>query len=142
MCPGITSPAHSMPEQPTLARERGKNERQGFLTDEAAVQSATKGGAACREGLYAGGYLGLFPVIRAALEERGTSPVASLALAGIAGGTFGAVASHPFDTAKTRMQVCAAGTGIRVGRFPAFQSALPTFMNGGACYPKDEECAN
>ena len=36
---------------------------------------------------------------------QGTSPYTSLILAGIAGGTFGAVASHPFDTAKTRMQV-------------------------------------
>eukprot|EP00983_Pelagomonas_calceolata_P064318 1148073-Pelagomonas_calceolata.AAC.21 len=36
---------------------------------------------------------------------QGASPYTSLILAGIAGGTFGAVASHPFDTAKTRMQV-------------------------------------
>ncbi|KAF5832324.1 mitochondrial carrier domain-containing protein [Dunaliella salina] len=60
--------------------------------------------AAAREGLYAGGYLGLFPVFRSMLDEQGASPYTSLILAGIAGGTFGAVASHPFDTAKTRMQ--------------------------------------
>jgi len=64
-------------------------------------------GLACtigREGLYAAGYLGLFPVLKAAMEDAGYSPSTSLVVSGLAGGTFGAAASHPFDTAKTRMQ--------------------------------------
>jgi hypothetical protein len=40
-----------------------------------------------------------------ALCSQGYSPSMSLVLAGLLGGTFGAAASHPFDTAKTRMQV-------------------------------------
>mmetsp|Transcript_8894 Transcript_8894/g.15419 ORF Transcript_8894/g.15419 Transcript_8894/m.15419 type:complete len:266 (-) Transcript_8894:416-1213(-) len=57
-----------------------------------------------REGLYASGYLGLFPVLQAAMHKQGYSPSVSLVVSGLAAGTFGAVASHPFDTAKTRMQ--------------------------------------
>lgn len=57
-----------------------------------------------REGLYAAGYLGLFPVLQSGLQAQGHSPGMSLLLAGLAAGTFAAAASHPFDTAKTRMQ--------------------------------------
>ncbi|KXZ48758.1 hypothetical protein GPECTOR_25g342 [Gonium pectorale] len=58
-----------------------------------------------REMLYAAGYLGLFPIIKKRLdEEMPDSPGLSLITAGITGGVFAAACSHPFDTAKTRMQ--------------------------------------
>ncbi|KAG1660966.1 hypothetical protein FOA52_005592 [Chlamydomonas sp. UWO 241] len=60
-----------------------------------------------RETMYTAGYLGVFPLIKSYLDDvHGASlpPGASLLLAGIAGGFCAAGASHPFDTAKTRMQ--------------------------------------
>ncbi|GLC46139.1 hypothetical protein PLESTB_001194300 [Pleodorina starrii] len=58
-----------------------------------------------REMLYAAGYLGLFPIIKKSLDEAmPDSPGLALATAGITGGVFAAACSHPFDTAKTRMQ--------------------------------------
>ena len=65
----------------------------------------------CRETLYAAGYLGLCPVLYDTLLERGHSPSASMIGSGVAGGVFAAAASHPFDTVKTRMQVCGFGEG-------------------------------
>ncbi|GFR52575.1 hypothetical protein Agub_g15168 [Astrephomene gubernaculifera] len=58
-----------------------------------------------RETLYAAGYLGLFPIIRKELDEKmpGSSGL-TLVAASILGGVFAAACSHPFDTAKTRMQ--------------------------------------
>ena len=67
-----------------------------------------------RETLYAAGYLGLFPVLKAHLDENyshAMSPGARLAVAGITGGFFGAIASHPFDTIKTKMQARGEGPG-------------------------------
>lgn len=60
-----------------------------------------------RETLYAAGYLGLFPILKEYLDanySKQLPPGASLLIAGITGGFFGAACSHPFDTAKTRMQ--------------------------------------
>ncbi|KAG2444440.1 hypothetical protein HXX76_001193 [Chlamydomonas incerta] len=58
-----------------------------------------------REMLYAAGYLGLFPIIKQNLDEKMPgSPGLSLVVSGVTGGVFAAFCSHPFDTAKTRMQ--------------------------------------
>ncbi|KAG2493696.1 hypothetical protein HYH03_008210 [Edaphochlamys debaryana] len=58
-----------------------------------------------REMLYAAGYLGLVPIIRKALDEKmPDQPGLSLLVSGVTGGVFAAFCSHPFDTAKTRMQ--------------------------------------
>jgi len=60
-----------------------------------------------RETLYAAGYLGLFPILKKALDEadgQTLSPGATTAIAGITSGFFGAFCSHPFDTVKTKMQ--------------------------------------
>ncbi|MEW5318667.1 MAG: hypothetical protein WDW38_009872 [Sanguina aurantia] len=61
-----------------------------------------------RETLYAMGYLGLFPVLEGVLDERlkgkGLPESTSMIAAGLTGGVFAAMASHPFDTCKTRMQ--------------------------------------
>ncbi|GMH33328.1 hypothetical protein BSKO_01162 [Bryopsis sp. KO-2023] len=62
----------------------------------------------CRESIYAGNYLGLYPVLERYLEEspdmakypKGTPSLA----AGVAAGFLGSFLSHPFDTVKTRLQ--------------------------------------
>lgn len=43
---------------------------------------------------------------------QGYSPTASMLIAGVTGGVFAAACSHPFDTAKTRMQVGCAQTRV------------------------------
>lgn len=72
------------------------------------VTSAMRGlvPAMGREMLYAAGYLGLFPIIRKSLDVtlKDYPPGTSLVVAGLTGGVFAAACSHPFDTAKTRMQ--------------------------------------
>lgn len=67
------------------------------------------------------------------------SPYTSLVLAGIAGGTFGAVASHPFDTAKTRMQVGGRGAWLLLepGTLPPELAALGRSRELG---PKSAAC--
>eukprot|EP00798_Chlamydomonas_sp_ICE-L_P025739 gene25739-11399_t len=73
--------------------------------------SLTRGAVSCsmREMLYAGSYLGLCPILMEVLDKnesfQKTMPKgSSLIVAGLTGGIFGAVASQPFDTVKTRMQ--------------------------------------
>lgn len=69
-----------------------------------------RGITACmaRETMYAGGYLGLCPILYDRLKSSpslaGYPPSTAMIIAGITGGVFAAACSHPFDTVKTRMQ--------------------------------------
>ncbi|KAI8476555.1 MAG: mitochondrial carrier domain-containing protein [Monoraphidium minutum] len=82
--------------------------------------SIYRGLAPCiaRETLYAGGYLGLCPVLFDGLREKGYSPTTAMLVSGVVGGVFAAAASHPFDTIKTRMQ--------------AFMYSKPEYMTAAA----------
>ncbi len=59
-----------------------------------------------REAVYTGGYLGVAPIVRNAIQERfpAWSEDQCRVGAAIAGGFFACYLSHPFDTAKTCMQ--------------------------------------
>jgi len=61
-------------------------------------------GCAMREGIYSAGYLGVGPVIRKSLEQRGYGKSESAVGAAVGGGVFCCYLSHPFDTCKTCMQ--------------------------------------
>lgn len=45
---------------------------------------------------------------------QGYSNSAAMITSGVIGGVFGAAASHPFDTVKTRMQVCTWGVVVEL----------------------------
>ena len=60
-----------------------------------------------RESLYAAGYLGVMPILRARLEEVPwihDLPGGPLVLSGIAAGLLATVSTQPADTIKTKMQ--------------------------------------
>lgn len=61
--------------------------------------------AMVREAVYAGGYLGLCPVIESHLQTRqGMRHEYAAVCAAIIAGVTSSMASHPFDTIKTRIQ--------------------------------------
>lgn len=67
------------------------------------MQSAT----VSREALYAGGYLGLMPILRSEMQEMPLIkdvPGGPLLFSGVAAGVFATVSTQPSDTIKTRMQ--------------------------------------
>lgn len=53
---------------------------------------------------YAGARLGMFPVLRDAISERGPSSLASSAVAGATTGGIAATLFHPLDLVRTRLQ--------------------------------------
>jgi hypothetical protein len=63
---------------------------------------------AYREALWAATYLAITPILQEKLrgvEALEPYPSATWALGAVSAGLLGAVATHPFDTVKTRMQV-------------------------------------
>jgi len=81
-----------------------------------------------REGIYTASYLGLAPVIRQALRESGHSDTVAFVGSAIASGLTAGTLTHPFDTAKTRMQSNIDGSN------PAYRttfSTLGTLMSEG-----------
>eukprot|EP00803_Ostreobium_quekettii_P004887 evm.model.scf_799.6 EVM.evm.TU.scf_799.6 scf_799:45048-50035(-) len=81
-----------------------------------------------REGVYASGYLGLFPVLRERLDRDGYSPGVSIAASGVVSGVLAAFFSHPFDTVKTKLQ---AHIACRPEHATASASARTIVEQGG-----------
>jgi len=78
--------------------------------------------AMVREGIYTASYLGLAPVVKEALrDDYGLTESTAFAGSALFAGLFAGTATHPFDTAKTRMQ---ANLG---GGDPRYASTLATF---------------
>ena len=77
-----------------------------------------------RESLYAAGYLGLMPIMRAKLEETPSVrqlPGGPLIISGLAAGVLATVTTQPADTIKTRMQAFSD-----VATHPEYRSMLST----------------
>ena len=73
-----------------------------------------------REGIYTASYLGLAPVIRQALRESGHSDTVAFVGSASASGLTAGTLTHPFDTAKTRMQSNIDGSN------PAYRTTFST----------------
>lgn len=76
-----------------------------------------------RESLYASGYLAVAPLLREALADQPAMadvPGGPLVVSGVAAGLLATLATQPFDTIKTRMQVgrvaWGGGKGVGQGR--------------------------
>jgi len=81
-----------------------------------------------REGVYTGGYLGVTPVIRSALQEKFPqwNEDGCRAIGSIFGGLFACYLSHPCDTLKTCLQ-----GDIEGKKFSSHVSAIKTLYKEG-----------
>lgn len=76
-----------------------------------------------REGIYTACYLGLAPIVKAKLQDQGMSDGTAFLGSAIGSGVTAGTLTHPFDTAKTRMQSNIAGGD------PAYRTTASTLSS-------------
>jgi hypothetical protein len=115
MAAGATSAVFACPAEYVMIQQQksGRSltaELRNILTQEGPlVVYRGMGATIVRETLYAAGYLGVVPVLRASFEKIPSVndvPGGPVVLSGLAAGVLATVTTHPADTIKTRMQAC------------------------------------